>query len=252
MGSPLDARGALLTGLIDHAPLFPPASLALAQALDEDERARASVSSFALGRFVCPASRLGELAGLERALSVVLDVPFVADERVEAVEVPVGADLAAVPAGARETYVEVRLDDGVGERLAELAVRGVRAKVRCGGASTPSVAELAHFLRACRELGLPFKATAGLHHALRRGPEHGLVNLLAAVSFGEEEEALQEEDAGAFTLTGERFSWRRRSVSAGELVGARALLRSVGSCSFFEPVGELEELGFLPPSAESR
>ena len=44
------------------------------------------------------------------------------------------------------------------------AVREARAgaKIRCGGASVPSVAEVAAFVAACRDAGVPFKATAGL------------------------------------------------------------------------------------------
>jgi hypothetical protein len=57
-----DARIALLSRLLDHAPLFPPASLALQDAVAEDERARASRAAFMLGRFACPASRLDENA----------------------------------------------------------------------------------------------------------------------------------------------------------------------------------------------
>ncbi len=55
-------------------------------------------------------------------------------------------------------------------------------------------------MKECRRVGLPFKATAGLHHAVRTNGEHGFLNLLAAVVFGDEEEALDERDTAAFTL----------------------------------------------------
>jgi hypothetical protein len=43
------------------------------------------------------------------------------------------------------------------------------------------------------------------------------------------------------------FSWRGRAGSASELVAARReRLHSIGSCSFFEPVEELEGMGVLP------
>ena len=63
----------------------------------------------------------------------------------------------------------------------------------------PSVDELAEFIQGCRERKLPFKATAGLHHAVRQGGAHGFVNLLAAAIL--DEYALEEEDADAFQLT---------------------------------------------------
>jgi hypothetical protein len=243
-----DARVALLSRLIDHAPLFPPASLALADALAEDRRARESPSAFMLARFVCPASRLGELPDVGRGVSAVLDGgPLAAIPAVEAVETAALADLAALAALAPEVYVEVPLDDGLEERLDAIAGRGLRAKVRCGGASVPSVPELAHFVRACRERGLGFKATAGLHHAVRADAEHGFLNLLAAVVFGEEESALAESDPSAFGLGSRAFTWRGRSAGTDELARARReQLRSIGSCSFFEPVEELEALGVLP------
>ena len=71
-----DARVALLSRLIDHAPVFPPASLPLPDALAEDARARASAASFMLGRFVCPASGLERLPAVGRGVSVVLNAPF--------------------------------------------------------------------------------------------------------------------------------------------------------------------------------
>src|SRR5262249_6342375 len=44
-------------------------------------------------------------------------------------------------------------------------------KLRCGGldaAAVPSVEQVAFALTACRDAGVPLKATAGLHHPLRR------------------------------------------------------------------------------------
>jgi hypothetical protein len=199
----MDARHALLTRLFDHAPMFPPARMELAAALEEDRRAQASPHAWLLGRFVVP-------AGTEVA----------------------GRELAVV--------------DGGEERQGETVfVEGV-SKIRCGGAAIPSVEEVAEFVRRCRDEGVRFKATAGLHHAYPTAAgEHGFLNLLAAVVFGDEEDALRE-GPGAFELDAESFRWRDRAASAAELADVRrALFHSIGSCSFFEPVGELEELGIL-------
>jgi hypothetical protein len=239
---------ALFERLLDHAPLFPPASLPLPEALAEDRRARESEASFALGRFVCPASRLAEVPDVGRGVSVVLDADLpAADAGIEAVEAPAPQDLDALAALAPEGFVELPLDASLEDRLDELARAGLHAKVRCGGASVPAVAALARFVRACRERGVAFKATAGFHHAVSAGDEHGLVNLLAAVVFGDEEEALSERDPAAFAADEGAFRWRDRAATPSEVAAARRRgLRSVGSCSFFEPVDELAALGLLP------
>jgi hypothetical protein len=211
----VDARRALLGSLFDHAPLFPPASMPLPEALEEDSRALASEHAWLLGRFVCPAGRLAELAS--------------------------GRDLALVAPGVEfdgRVYLE-------GAGLDEVARCGVRAKIRCGGERVPSIGELAAFVRGCRERGIVFKATAGLHHAYPANGEHGFLNLAAAAVFGDEENALRAH-GGAFALDSESFRWDGREAGADELARTReTLFHSIGSCSFFEPVAELEALGIL-------
>lgn len=241
-----DARRALLARLVDHAPMFPPASLPAGEALAEDARALASPNAFMLGRLVWPASASRSLPR-GRALSLVLDADPPVGLALDAVEAPFRDDLDALSL-APEVYVEVPLDEALERRLDELAARGLRAKVRCGGAVVPTSAELARFVSACRARGLVFKATAGLHHAVRTNGGHGFLNLLAAAAFpGDEEEALADGDSAVFALTTEGFAWRARTASAPELEDMRlALLHSIGSCSFFEPVEELEALGVLP------
>ncbi len=230
--------------LIDHAPLFPPASLDLAEALEEDRRALESEAAFALARFVCPASRLRELPESGRALSVVLDGPLEDAAHVDAVEARYRDNLGSLSGLAPEIYVEIPPREGLDARLDEIAAHGFAAKVRCGGEATPSVAELAEFVRACRVRDLPFKATAGLHHAVRAKGDHGLLNLLAAVVFGDEESALEDEEPDAFRVDRDGFGWRGRVASAVEVTAARReRLRSIGSCSFFEPMEELAALG---------
>lgn len=60
---------ALLTGVIDYAGLFPPAKLPLDQAIRLYARYRGEAESWMLGRFVIPASRLGELDAIADLLS---------------------------------------------------------------------------------------------------------------------------------------------------------------------------------------
>jgi hypothetical protein len=199
----VDARRALLSQLFDHAAMLPPASLPLAAALEEDDRARSCEHAWLLGRFVVP----------------------------EGVEVE-DRELAIL-GGGRERQGNVEYVEG-------------ETKLRCGGARIPPVEEVAAFVRRCRDDGLVFKATAGLHHAYPTDDgEHGFLNLLAAVTFGEEEEALQAP-RGAFELDERSFRWGGREADAEQLAHVReTLFHSIGSCSFFEPVAELEELGIL-------
>ena len=211
---PDDARKALLAHLFDHAAMFPPARMELAAAIDEDRRAQASPHAWLLGRFVVPAGTA---------------VP--------------GRELAEVGGGEERQGDAVYLE---GVPLDEVASRGMRAKVRCGGELVPSVDELAEFIRGCRDRGVVFKATAGLHHAYPTAAgEHGFLNVLAAAVFGDEEEALRE-GVGAFELDAESFRWGDRAATPAQLADIRAaFFNSIGSCSFFEPVGELEDLGIL-------
>jgi hypothetical protein len=55
---------ALLEGVIDYAGLFPPARLPLGEAVRNYARYRRDPDRWMLGRFVCPAARLAELAPL--------------------------------------------------------------------------------------------------------------------------------------------------------------------------------------------
>ena len=206
-----------------------------------------------LGRFVCPASRLRELAD-PLPLTVVLDgvwgdtSAIEGDARVQAVEARLAGDPAVLAGAAPEVYVELPLDGELAGRIATLARLGLRAKVRCGGERVPAAEELARFVGLCREAGVPFKATAGLHHALRSREQHGFLNLLAAAVFGDEREALADDDATAFTVERERFAWRGREAGAEEVARVRReLFVAYGSCDFSEPVEELKALAILAP-----
>ena len=53
----------MLERLIDHAALFPPASMSLPEALEEDRAARSSPHAEGRNRFVVPAAKLAERPG---------------------------------------------------------------------------------------------------------------------------------------------------------------------------------------------
>jgi hypothetical protein len=226
----VETQHELLARLIDHAPTFPPAQLPTDEALAEDRRARASEHAWILNRLVWPASRIDEVRDYQVPLSLVLDgpVPGSDPDRVAAVE----SRWPAVPQYDGDVFVELPIDDELEWNLERVRAAGAFAKVRCGGERTPSVAELARFVRTCADAQVPFKASAGLHHAVRRGEAHGFLNLLLAVlQPGAAEEALADPDP-ARGLTQADGSVRER-------------FRGFGSCSFFEPVEDLRALGLL-------
>ena len=91
------------------------------------------------------------------------------DPGVRPVAVELDAALDTVPGGVA-VVVELALNGGLDELLKVVKGRTVNAKVRTGGIETeliPPAPLLARFLEACASAGVPFKATAGLHHAVR-------------------------------------------------------------------------------------
>ena len=190
-----DAGQALFAGLIDHAPTFPPAQLPLDEGLAEHRRVRGSKHGWIVNRFVCPASKLPELGDEPLRLSVVVDTGELPapDPRIEAVEaagIDPGGALRRGSGGLLRAAASRRcLVPDPPDRRARAAGEGPLR--RCDGAERAGARRTRPGLPAARD---PFKATAGLHHPLRAGDEHGFLNLLAAAVFGDEEEALTEEE----------------------------------------------------------
>lgn len=241
---------ALLEGLVDYAGLFPPAALSMQDAVRNYARYRDGEYAWALGRFVVPADRAHEVPA-EFPLSVL---------GVDEVKAATADDVARIAreAGGRTVYVEIT-DVALLDAIAE---HGLRAKIRTGGVTVdafPPIGDIARFLRACKEKGVAFKATAGLHHPLRclkpltyaadapTGTMHGFVNVFLAAALLEHAEAiLSEEDAGAFAFEEEGAAWRGHRVATEALrTMRREFATSFGSCSFEEPIGDLRALGWL-------
>jgi len=238
----------LFSGLIDYAGLFPPAALSMADAVRNYDAYRKGEHAWMLGRFIVPLAKIGEVPG---------DYPiaFVAP----LIEVSVGQAPSPVPgqAGAPDPHVYLESDD-----IDMLAERGLRAKIRTGGVTSdafPPAARIAHFINRCAERGVPFKATAGLHHPIRcvkpltyepdapTGMMHGFVNVFMAAALPQYAETIvMEADARAFEFGDDAASWRGHSVTTEAIARVRSEFAiSFGSCSFEEPVADLKELGWL-------
>ena len=156
---------------------------------------------------------------------------------------------------APELDVYVEIPRGPRQTAFVEAVAGrYRAKFRTGGVRAelyPDEAEVAGALAAAIAAGLSFKATAGLHHAIRNtDPEtgfeqHGFLNLLAAtdalasgVSEREARALLAERDGQAVA------SWVR-GLDEPRAQRARESFLSFGTCSITDPLSELTGLGLV-------
>jgi hypothetical protein len=277
----------LLAGLCDDAALFPPGNLPLVEAVPAHVEHLASGHRGLVGPFVVSAAdvpALGTLlgsaeagsfevavtvpepSGLAAALSAAAGVPQV---RVVAVEVavPIGVDPAQVVPDLDsavtdrpdlEAYVELPRDDRRPALLAALAATRYHAKLRTGGVRAdlyPDEDELAAAVLACVTAGVAFKATAGLHHAVRNTDhttgfeQHGFLNLLAAVDaaqrgadHGEVAALLAQRDAAAVAA--------RVAALDGRAGPVRDAFHSFGTCSIDDPRTELTALGLLDPTPD--
>jgi hypothetical protein len=164
-----------------------------------------------------------------------------------------------------------------GELLPLIGRRGGHAKLRMGGVvaeAIPSVETTADFVARCAELEVSFKATAGLHHALRgehplsyaadsaQSTVHGFLNLFtaAAIAWNARRSGAPVSRAtlAASLADSDRVHWdftetalwtgypEPLRIDVGMLDEVRTKFAlSFGSCSFEEPVEELHELGLL-------
>lgn len=136
-------------------------------------------------------------------------------------------------------------------------------KFRTGGLTPnliPPSEDLAAGLVAARDVRVPFKCTAGLHHPIRAfhdafgGMMHGFVNVFGAAmlafarpNFSEADvlRVLDETDPAAFSLS-DGFSWRDVHLSLAEVSSLRThVAHGVGSCSIAEPYTDLKALSWL-------
>jgi hypothetical protein len=154
------------------------------------------------------------------------------------------------------------------EFIGAVADCGRSAKIRTGGETAdkfPARESVVEFIRLCAASGVPFKATAGLHHPLRSvqrftyqpgsasGIMHGFINVFLAAAFlragMEAQLALQlldEQSAQAFQFESDGVGWRRHRLGPSEIAETREEFAvSFGSCSFTEPIDDLRSLHFL-------
>jgi len=264
--------------LIDDAAIFPPGNAALDEAVRAYREHRTSEYADLVGGFVTSELRLPELielvgegeplpinlvvsggvGAIEGAARWAARAPQVELRALEfalrgeedlahnAQRAIAMLDSLEEELGDAATYIEMpRLDGapsyGWTAAVEELAAREIPLKFRTGWldpVSAPTPEELAACIDTALDHELPFKCTAGLHHAITHDGAHGFLNVLAAtvasLEGGDVAGALRETDAGALADTvraeGER---------------ARRWFRSFGCCAVLEPHDDLVDLGLV-------
>jgi hypothetical protein len=253
-----------------------------------------------LGRFICPATRLGEL--LPYVSDLFSDGPALAvaalgrggkslqelGEGLDADARAIGAFREAAGHRANVDVLELRAPAGAGvtfespspSTFLEVTFPGeyVRPiqfgvgyaasrkwgyKLRTGGVEAsafPSAEQIAFAIIGCREMRIPIKFTAGLHHPIRHfnasvdTKMHGFVNVFvaavlahaAALDEPDVVAILSDERPDSFTFEDDFLAWRGRRATAQQVSAIRRdRVISFGSCSFDEPRDDLRALGWL-------
>lgn len=289
----------LLAQLIDYAGLFPPAALAMSEVVAAYGEYRISPHAWMLGRIVVPVARLDELSDAAAAFAghgddpwrvsalagdnVARDAEFIDRWNVrhtgrlvvDAVEVRASStgsvrEVARALGDTVTVFVEIPVAADPRALIDAIAEEGAQAKIRTGGvtsAAFPTAAQVARFIVSCAERGVPFKATAGLHHPLRgeyrlsdapgaeRGTMFGFLNTFLAAAFARARaplseaalvQLLDEGDLSTIRFSDDAVSWRDHALSIDEVLDARASYAiAFGSCSFRDPIDDLLQLGLM-------
>ena len=258
-------------GLVDDAAIFPPGDADLAEAVQAYVARRDEWYADLVGSFVVTDVRLGSIPA-DLPVSVVLTTGAGAVEGVASLAARKGLHLAGLEVAVRDADDPVgnvrRIDAAAravdldvpvfveipGPATAswlaaadEVAACGHRLKLRLGNVDhdlVPDSGTVAAWIDAALDRETRFKATAGLHRAVRHDPEgggsHGFLNVMAATqslwdggSVDDATDALEQRDGAALAAT--------------DLSSARRWFTSFGSCSVTEPLDDLIALGLLSP-----
>ncbi|WP_067175467.1 hypothetical protein [Microtetraspora niveoalba] len=192
-----------------------------------------------------PADASGPEEGVAAALGVALRTLA---EAGAGPDVPLFAEPAGVAGAAAMTGALIKSGAG----------RPLGLKLRCGGVRPdlfPPAADLAAALVAAARAGIPVKATAGLHHAVRHtdpatGFTHfGFLNVLLASALAGRGADVDEVASVLLDTDADRLAALAGSLGPEEARRVRAGFASYGSCSTSVPVREAAELGLSGPAA---
>ncbi|MCW4354287.1 hypothetical protein ONR57_13350 [Hoyosella sp. YIM 151337] len=271
---------ALLQRLCDNAAIFPPGLMPLDQAVPAHAEHERAPYSDMVGAFIVSADVVPELPALLADRTVTLPLAVTAPKGphqlsavlkqvpelpvdVKTIEVAVPgaadeffADLASVlTATDHDVFVEVPRDDRRQPILEMLARTPYKAKFRTGGVRAdmhPDEAELALAITAVVGAGLPFKATAGLHHAVRNTApatgfeQHGFLNVMLAVDAALRGKTVSEVASELALRDEHAIAARITELDDTRVQAIRATFAGFGTCSIAEPLADLIALGLVP------
>jgi len=276
----------LFSELFDDASLFPPAALPMADAVSGHLRHQAAWYRATSGPFVCADIRIPELSRALTAagvaeLDLALVLPGGADSldsavdvvfadprlRLRAIELPVAASadtLAAVsavaaaldrtPLGGAAAFIEIPARQLTAEVARTVADHRYLAKVRTGGTTAeafPDEPTLASCLATLVAERLPFKCTAGLHHAVRHSAtdtgfeHHGFLNVVLAIAAALTSDQIEGVTAELADLAANQVAAKVSELDADTVFAVRELFTSFGTCSTDEPIADLVTLGLI-------
>jgi hypothetical protein len=283
----------LLSAIVDYAGLFPPAQLDLATAIAQYQHHQTEPQSWMLGRFVLKLSQFEQFlqhipAGQSQVVSLILDgEPEIAIKQlskliqsdplsiqIAALEIPpyplsqLVKILPQLPEKL-EVYCEFFWEQDWKSYLKVLPSHSVGLKIRTGGLAPqafPSSEQLSLLIFSLAQAGIPFKATAGLHHPLPKicplstepnsllAAMHGFLNVAIAASFAYTQTTtlksiqaiLETKTVRDFNFTEQEIGWLDHRLNLAEIQRARSqFFRSFGSCSVQEPIEDLKQLSLL-------
>lgn len=278
--------GDVFREMFDDASLFPPAALAMPDAVAGHLRHQGAWYREMSGPFVCANTRIPQLsAALTAACVAELDVALVlpggaadvenavdavfADPRLRlrAVELPiattadtiaavseVAAALDRTPLAGAAAFIEIPARQLTADVARAVADHRYLAKVRTGGTTAeafPDELTLATCLATLAGERLPFKCTAGLHHAVRHKAadtgfeHHGFLNVLLAVAAALTGERFEEVTAELADSAASRVAAKVSELDADTVFAVRGLFTSFGTCSTDEPITDLVTLGLI-------
>jgi hypothetical protein len=281
----------LFDGWIDDAAMFPPGNASVDEAVGAHLRYRRSWFASLIGPLLVSDLKLAEVGRTLRQVrmsggpegTLPLAVSVVNTSGAGGLLSLVGREIEGVQLAAVETalrdlddlagnagrvvsaagqlddavrvFVEIPYAPGWEKAVAVVEAAGYYGKLRTGGlepVDTPPSDQLAHQLSVLIEADLPFKATAGLHHAVAlpgsdpgRPRQHGFLNLLVAVEAlvdgGSESEAADLlGESGSQSVLDHVGAWNDTQASR-----IRRRFRSFGCCGVLDPINDLAALGLI-------
>jgi hypothetical protein len=262
-------------GLMDDAAVFPPGNATVPDAVTAHRQHRAAWYAAMVGPLLLPPEDVAAapadvavgVVGGYPAVRQVLDRAAADGREIHQIEAPVakrGEDpqpglrdlLELIEARNIRGYLEIPLSWGLTAAMdtvagARAAGLPVAVKFRTGGLAAelfPTPVELAAVICACRDRDLPFKLTAGLHHALRyTDPEtgfihHGFLNVLVGTITAMD--GSDPHEVAEILATGDATPLV--ALARERLDRDRPLWLGFGSCAIAEPIADLQVVGLLP------